>query len=111
MQDRRAHLEELAILPVVLEGRAAAAKHRHVAAGPAAALDTRSGAAFVGQLGPADSSRHFDAVPVGSVFDRDIPHIVFAVGRRHAEAGPGWAIIAEGVLRIAVAVCTETTAR
>ena len=35
MQDGRANLEQLAILPKVLERRAAATDHRDVAAGPA----------------------------------------------------------------------------
>ena len=106
---RCADLEQLAILTIVLERRAAATNHRNVAAGRAAILDARRAAAFVGQLRLASRCRELHTVPVGSIFQSDIPHVVFAVRRRHAEPGKGRAVIAERVLRIAVAVRTETT--
>src|SRR6476660_1947551 len=79
VQNRRANLEELAVLAEDLERGGAAHDHRDVAASPATMEDAWGGAAFVGQLGIASCRRNLDAVPVGSVFDSDIPHVVFAI--------------------------------
>ena len=79
MHDRRANLEEIDIPPEILMGAPPPPRTRGCCNFPPFVSADASRAAFVGYLGIASCGGELDAVPVSSVFDGDVPDVVFAV--------------------------------
>jgi hypothetical protein len=70
-------------------------------------------AAFVRALSKTVGRREFKSAPpieIRRVFDGGIPNIVLVIATRKAEPVPGWRVVTDAIIRIAVAVCAEAAA-